>query len=222
MSFSSLLPSGVKLTFAIGLEYAATTKLVTPWISTSTGLDIELYASGTLAAVEGSFGAFPGEVSGSFGFGTESNPIVLSLGINPLETGEDKFYLKDPNPNNWSNVTARTGTGGYKFFEPSSTSTLAGSRSTIGAILDQISPSFEGAVSLNLLAGIPAIGAKASVVAQIPSLQKFILDPTNQTNIDLVTTFDAPMPMIEPPSFLDILLADPQAIVDTCECSLFN
>jgi len=179
---------GLLVTLALGLEYSNTTKKVTPYVIGSTGMRAYFMSKG-FVQFEASLGPLTGEVVANFTAGTKAMPLALQVGLNE----SSNYYLKDPNA-----TANRTG-----FTYPGK----------ITKILNYVEASFSGAASANIKAEVPLIFAEAEFQVTIADVNAVFNKTANATHAE-VKKLTAGIPK---PSFLSILLADPQAIVDALD-----
>ena len=186
------LQGDVVFNLGVGLEYANTTKTITPYLIGATGFTVEFKASGGVE-FEAGIGPLKGVLNAEFDFGTSDQPIALKVGLNE----SINYYLLKPN-------STRT-----NFIYPGG----------ITELTEELDAVFDGRVSANIMANVPLIKAEAEFGVTIPNVNNFILDPKNEFGTNIIFSKNATIsgPNIKKPSFLDILLLDPNAIVEALD-----
>lgn len=199
----ALLPSGgeadielggeLAVTLSLGIEYNAdpTGPFITPYIVGSTGLVASFYSGGGVT-FKAALGPLTGSVNADFEAGTEDSPLKLQIGLKDDST---RYYLSDPQVGS----IMRDG-----FVYPSN-------------ILDEIESSFQGGASATIGATVPLINAVAEFEISIEDINDVFTAVGDAIDVQVL---ELSVGISEPPSFLDILLSDPSAIVEALDLVL--
>ncbi|GAX18396.1 hypothetical protein FisN_2Lh003 [Fistulifera solaris] len=184
------LEAGLVFTMGVGLEYVSATNDVNPFVKGTTGFKLQLAAAGSLD-YECSVGAFQGGVEAEFSFGDgDGGPMELSVGLDESLN----YYLSDPGADSSNRE-------GFKIV------------SGISGLVSEVEAVFAGQATANLTAGLSLLGLSIDVDAAISDLQAFFLGNTSVLSVEFTPSF----PSFEVPSLLDILLAEPQGIIDALD-----
>lgn len=177
-------------TMGVGLEYVSATNEINPFVRGTTGFKLQLAAAGELD-YDCSVGAFQGGVDAEFNFGDGSDgPMELSVGLDETLN----YYLANP--------------GNISFDRPGF-KIVPG----IGGLVSEVNAAFSGQVTANLTAGLSLLGLSVDIDAAISDLQAFFLGNTSVLSVDFTPSF----PSFKVPTLLDILLAEPQGIIDALD-----
>lgn len=203
----SFVPSGeagfdvqTELTFtlALGIEYNSITKAATPYIIGSSGLVVSFNATGDVK-FKAAVGPLNGEVGAIFNIGNTTKPVEFQVGF---EDGTN-YYLANPKPRDWLGLQL-TQRPNYEY--------LGG----VPNILNKTTAGFSGPAKAEIEANIPLIGASAEFSVEIEDVNKVFAGEPGA----IETTVDIKKPGISKPSFLQILLSDPTAIVSALDTVL--
>ncbi len=184
------IEAGLVFTMGVGLEYVSATKKVNPFVIGTTGFKLQLAAAGALD-YECSIGAFQGSVDAQFSFGDgDGGPMELSVGLNESLN----YYLANPGPESSDRDGFTTVSG-------------------ISGLVSEVEAIFSGQAVANVTAGLSLLRLSVDVDAAISDLQAFFLGDTSVLSVEFTPT----LPSFEVPSLLDILLAEPQGIIDALD-----
>ncbi len=184
------IEAALVFTMGVGLEYVSSTGTINPFVIGTTGFKLQLAAAGALD-YECSVGAFQGGVDVEFSFDDGAGgSMELSVGLDE----NLNYYLADPGAES-------SNRDGFK--------TVSG----ISGLVSEVEAVFLGQAIANLTAGLSLLGLSIEVDAAISDLQEFFLGNTSVLSVDFTPSF----PSFEVPSLLDILLAEPQGIIDALD-----
>jgi len=185
------LKTGVSFRLGVGLEYVSSEKRINPYILGTTGFYVELglAASGAYTVQAGPFeGALDFQVEAS---GVqETDPLSLSVGLN----NSLNYYVYDPG--NYSKN--RNG-----FI------TVPG----IKGLTDKLNVDFDGSIRAQLSIGLALIGTSANFNISIINLNNLFRGNKTALKIE----YEVKNPKFKVPTFLDILLAEPQGVVNALD-----
>jgi hypothetical protein len=185
------LDGSLSFRIGIGLEYVSQTGNVNAYILGTTGIVAELSAGGNVT-YEAEVGALQGTIDAEFAINGGEGGGGMSLSV-----GLDKnlnYYIGDP-----GNVSdGRTGFTNV---------------SGISALVEEVTGTFAGQATASLSVRLALIGASLDVDILISDLNTFFRGNTSVLNV----TVDPNIPSITVPSLLDILLAEPQGVIDALD-----
>jgi len=183
------LDGAVSFTLGVGVEYISSEKKTNAYILGSTGFQAEFTAVGDFS-YDMQIGPLKGVLDGNIlvhGRGAESDPLSLRVGLDP----SSNYYIAPPGP------TSSTREG---FTEVSG----------VGGLLDELDFEFDGRVTAHIEAGLPLIVCNAIIDVVVTDLEQLIRGNRSTLEVEYSVT----TPKFKVPTFLDILLLEPQGIID--------
>lgn len=192
------LDAGVVFRIGVGLEYVSEEKKINPYIRGTTGLFITMDIDGSLA-YEIQAGPFSGSIEADIKVTSaddDAMPLSLTVGLDETKN----YYLGDPG------VTSSARPG---FVTIPSIANLA----------NELEVAFDGQVTAGIDAGLSLIGLSARVDVQILDLDA-LFRGNNVSSVLRVSASITSGGGFSPPTLLDILLSDPQGLLDTLTTSL--
>ena len=187
------LSGTVQFDLGVGVEFNRTAKSISPYIMSTSGFKATFDAQGDLD-FQASLGPLRGEIAGRFFVGQDNNPLSLEVG---LKDDSDFYY-----------ISSKSGEAARPNFEKATLNDL---------ITKKLGVQFEGNAGADITLCVPLICVEdAGVDFDILDLEEFIRGGSGND----VVTFKVTPPQsncIGKFSFLDILLQDPEAVVNALD-----
>jgi len=184
------LEASVFFRLGVGLEYDKRGKKINPYIQGTTGFYVEFRgnASGNYTVQAGMFEASL-DVEAVISGVQRSDPLSLSVGLNKSLN----YYLGDPG------VYSRDREG-FK-------------NVSISQLVNELKVDFDGSIKASVSVGLALIGTTANFGIEVTDLNRLFRGDKTALKI----AWNVTKPKFQVPTLLDILLAEPQGLIDALD-----
>lgn len=181
---------GVKFTLGMGLEWSEAEKKLKPYILGSTAFEVYFNADGVLS------------------YEVQAGPLAATLDVDFTTSGRDKddpvkFRAGLNETLNYYILNYRNSTDREGFIAPDG---------GITGLIDHVHAEFDARADAKIEAGIALIGTSATIDFSLFDLDEYFRG-NKAKNETYSLTFEVTPPSLSVPSFLDILLLEPQGII---------